>query len=154
MPGVATSPIGSGSGDPANCHASPPSASFASTGALSWYCLGSHVSQMWGGSSTWASADTIRNVMDPNSSLTLVSGFKGSAPFLDGVRVAVDGDLAPLVTAADILCDLGASAVDGIDRADVVLSTDGRSDGAAPDAVWVRVTPFGGGGPRSSWRAS
>src|SRR4051794_13552776 len=154
MPGVATSPIGSGSAEPANCHASPPSASFARTGALSWYCLGSQVSQMWGGSSTWASADTIRNVMEPNSSLTLVSGFKGSGPFLEGVRVAVDGDLAPLTTAADLLCDLGAMAADGIDTADIVLSSVPRRDGVAAEAVWVTVTPFGATGPRSSWRAS
>src|SRR4051794_2926309 len=138
MPGVATRPIGSGSDEPANCHASPPSASFASTGAFSRNFFGSQVSQMWGGSSTWASADTIRNVMGANSSLTLVSGFKGSAPFLDGVRVAVDGDLAPLTMAADVLCDLGATAGD-VDAADVVLSERLRPDGIAADAVWVTV---------------
>src|SRR5438874_8778303 len=61
MPGVATSPIGSGSGEPANCQASPPSASFTSFGALSWYFFGSHVSQMSVGSRMWQSASTISN---------------------------------------------------------------------------------------------
>ncbi|MEY2462749.1 MAG: hypothetical protein QOH64_887, partial [Acidimicrobiaceae bacterium] len=47
-----------------------------------------------------------------------MSGFKGSAPFLHGITVAVDSDvhgavntaLPPLSLAADVLCDLGASS--------------------------------------------
>jgi crotonobetainyl-CoA:carnitine CoA-transferase CaiB-like acyl-CoA transferase len=43
--------------------------------------------------------------------------------------------------------------------ADVVLATPGGPGGldvspsTAPDAVWVNVTPFGGDGPRSGWKA-
>ncbi|HLI72866.1 MAG TPA: CoA transferase [Acidimicrobiales bacterium] len=45
-------------------------------------------------------------------------------------------------------------------EADVVLTTPGwpgaldPDPSLAPDAVWVRVTPFGADGPRASWRAS
>jgi len=44
--------------------------------------------------------------------------------------------------------------------ADVVITTPGwpgaleLPPGRAPQAVWVQVTPFGGDGPRSQWRAS
>src|SRR5450432_3055863 len=44
--------------------------------------------------------------------------------------------------------------------ADVVFDTPGTprthdlDPARAPDAVWVRITPFGADGPRASWRAS
>ncbi|MEY2406311.1 MAG: hypothetical protein QOG39_1227, partial [Acidimicrobiaceae bacterium] len=90
-----------------------------------------------------------------------MSGFKGSAPFLQGITVAVDSDvhgavntaLPPLSVAADVLCDLGASS-GVLDVADVVLSGRTRPEGLGSNAVWVAVTPFGSRGPRSSWRAS
>src|SRR5690242_3051239 len=52
--------MGSGAGAPANCHASPPSASFTSWGALSWYFFGRWFFQMSGGSRMWQSASTMR----------------------------------------------------------------------------------------------
>ena len=60
MPGVDTSPIGSGSPPTAVSHASPPSWSFTSFGALSWYFSGSQLVQMSGGSRMWQSASTMR----------------------------------------------------------------------------------------------
>ncbi len=56
---------------------------------------------------------------------------------------ADDPDLVALLAAADVVIDTpgfpGAFAVDS---------------SLAPDAVWVRVTPFGLDGPRAGWRAS
>src|SRR3954451_14994576 len=66
MPGVAVSPMGSGSVAPAKSQALPPSTSATSWGALSWYFDGSHCCQMSGGSRMCVSAETIRyDVMAP-----------------------------------------------------------------------------------------
>ncbi|MEY2458786.1 MAG: hypothetical protein QOG30_616, partial [Acidimicrobiaceae bacterium] len=53
---------------------------------------------------------------------------------------------------ARLLHDLGCSDA-GLDEADIVLASGGRS-GGRDDSIWVSVTPFGLSGPRSSWRAS
>ncbi len=54
-----------------------------------------------------------------------------------------DPDLLALVAAADVVIDTpGHPGVLEVDPA------------TAPDAVWVRVTPFGLDGPRAGWRAS
>jgi crotonobetainyl-CoA:carnitine CoA-transferase CaiB-like acyl-CoA transferase len=54
-----------------------------------------------------------------------------------------DPDLVALLAAADVVVDTpGFPGVIEVDPA------------VAPDAVWVRVTPFGLDGPRSGWRAS
>ena len=65
MPGVETSPIGSGSPPTPVSHASPPSASLTSLGAFSWYFSGSQFCQMSGGSRMWQSASTIRYLVMP-----------------------------------------------------------------------------------------
>jgi crotonobetainyl-CoA:carnitine CoA-transferase CaiB-like acyl-CoA transferase len=70
--------------------------------------------------------------------------------FLDGVRVAADGELAPVCRAVRLLCDLGAQQV-SVEDADVVISDRARAGDAR---VWVAVTPFGLTGPRSTWRGS
>jgi crotonobetainyl-CoA:carnitine CoA-transferase CaiB-like acyl-CoA transferase len=52
------------------------------------------------------------------------------------------------------------SATSYVEAADVVITTPGwpgapaLDPGVAPHAVWVEITPFGGGGPRGGWRAS
>ncbi|MGZ8734637.1 MAG: CoA transferase, partial [Acidimicrobiia bacterium] len=59
------------------------------------------------------------------------------------VRGADDPHLLALVASADVVVDTpGYSDVLAVDPA------------VAPDAVWVRVTPFGLDGPRSGWRAT
>lgn len=82
---------------------------------------------------------------------------------LAGVRV-VDAAGEPAALAARILADLGAEVVApsraALRKADVVIETPGwpgcavLDPGAAPDAVWVSVTPFGLTGPRSGWVAT
>ena len=54
-----------------------------------------------------------------------------------------DADLVALIAAADVVVD--TPGFPGTFSLDPSL---------APDAVWVRVTPFGLDGPRSGWRAS
>src|SRR5256885_5439355 len=71
MPGVETSPIGSGSPPTPVSHASPPSASLTSLGAFSWYFSGSQFCQMSGGSRMWQSAD--RKSTRLNSSHLVIS---------------------------------------------------------------------------------
>ncbi|MBI2169427.1 MAG: CoA transferase [Actinobacteria bacterium] len=82
---------------------------------------------------------------------------------LAGIRV-VDAGGEPVSLAGRILADLGAevgpATPRALARADVVIETPGwpgcpvLDPADAPDAVWVRVTPFGLDGPRSGWRAS
>jgi crotonobetainyl-CoA:carnitine CoA-transferase CaiB-like acyl-CoA transferase len=60
------------------------------------------------------------------------------------VRVAADSpELATLLAETDVVIDeLGAPGTHQLDP------------GRAPEAVWVRISPFGNTGPRSTWRAS
>src|SRR5436190_23234156 len=105
---------------------------------------------MCGGSSTCASADTIRKgAIDANSSLTRVSG---SGPLIEGVTYCDLAESPVTCITARLLDDLGVAAV-ALDDADIVLAGCAREGGRA-DAIWVAVTPFGLHGPRSSWRAS
>src|SRR4051812_12378364 len=105
---------------------------------------------MCGGSSTCASADTIRKgAIDANSSPTRVSG----SGLLIGGGTYCDLPESPVTRiTARLLDDLGVAAV-ALDDADIVLADRAREGGRA-DAIWVAVTPFGLHGPRSSWRAS
>src|SRR4051812_32401293 len=105
---------------------------------------------MCGGSSTCASADTIRKgAIDANSSPTRVSG----SGLLIGGGTYCDLPESPVTRiTARLLDDLGVAAV-ALDDADIVLADRAREGGRA-DAIWVAVTPFGLHGPRASWRAS
>jgi crotonobetainyl-CoA:carnitine CoA-transferase CaiB-like acyl-CoA transferase len=73
-------------------------------------------------------------------------------PTLDGTTELAWGAHKTTATMLDLL-ELYAGA-------DIVLATPGwpgtvaGGPGAAPNAVWVDVTPFGGLGPRAHWRAS
>src|SRR4051794_26619330 len=105
---------------------------------------------MCGGSSTWASSDTIRNgAIDANSSLTRVSG---SGPMIEGVTWCDVAETPVTRMTGRLLTDLGIDAA-ALDEADIVLA-DGARSGGRTDSIWVAVTPFGLSGPRSSWRAS
>src|SRR4051812_32091197 len=105
---------------------------------------------MCGGSSTCASADTIRKgAIDANSSPTRVSG----SGLLIGGGTYCDLPESPVTRiTARLLDDLGVAAV-ALDDADIVLADRAREGGRA-DAIWVAVTPFGLHGPRAAWRAS
>src|SRR5262245_31795014 len=107
------------------------------------------------GSSTWATAETIRNpLIKGDSSLTRVSGSMVLAPFLAGVTVRDDAATDVTRTAARLLADLGATVDVRRDAVDVVLADRVRDEAAPRDCVWVCVTPFGATGPRANWRAS
>src|SRR5690348_10413307 len=98
MPGVAVSPMGSGDALPANCHASPPSESFTSWGALSWYFFGRWFFQMSGGSRMWQSASTMRYF---DMEILPVAGWRGlHAPEHPSARAqpAVFNSLTPVST--------------------------------------------------------
>src|SRR6476661_8266972 len=98
------------------------------------------------GSSTWASADTMRKVaMRPNSSLTRVSG---SGPLIEDVTVCDLAETPFTQMTVRLLADLGMT-IAPLDDADVVLDSGPRAGGRA-DSIWATVTPFGSSGPRSS----
>src|ERR687897_262478 len=139
MPGVETSPIGSGSPPTAVSHASPPSASLTSLGAFSWNFSGSQFCQMSGGSRMWQSASTMRYLGMPG----LLRARLGSGRLAQGSLTRTSGRRP------------GGALRGGVTMTEPLLAGVRVADPAgAPDAVWARVTPFGGTGPHSGWRAS
>src|SRR2546423_14591939 len=102
MPGVDTRPMGSGSAAPANCHASPPSTSFTSLGALSRCFFGSHVSQMSVGSRMWQSPSTIEYLGMRQSPSHLTVRQKPPAHPWAGSRGQVERQHADGVAAHDL----------------------------------------------------
>src|SRR5690242_17942696 len=88
MPGVDTSPIGSGSPPTAVSQASPPSGSFTSLGALSLNFDDNQFCQMSGGSRMWQSASTMSYFAMRHrlpTDLTFVSAYGRLALHVSGV---------------------------------------------------------------------
>jgi crotonobetainyl-CoA:carnitine CoA-transferase CaiB-like acyl-CoA transferase len=91
-------------------------------------------------------AQTARMLADLGADVTVVAtraAAQRSAVWRIGTRSVEPGSpqLQDALSAADVVLDS-------------VSATSAPRPGSAPHAAWVRVTPYGGQGPRSSWRGS